>query len=126
MAPIGDKIDVKELLTLKADPPAARGSRTEMDRLVMHLDSAYRLARWLLRDETEAEDAAQEAYLRAFRNFQNLRGRDSRAWQLTIVRNGCYDRLKQGAIYSHSVFEEQAHACDRILKYESALLHMSK
>lgn len=112
---------MKELLTLKADPPAARGSRSEMERLVMHLDAAYRLARWLLRDETEAEDAVQEAYLRAFRNFQSLRGRDSRAWLLTIVRNGCYDRLKQGAVYSHSVFEEQAHACDRILSQEPAL-----
>ena len=123
MAPTGGKIDVKELLTLKADPPAARGSRSEMERLMMHLDAAYRLARWLLRDETEAEDAVQEAYLRAFRNFQSLRGRDSRAWLLTIVRNECYDRLKQGAVYSHSVFEEQAHACDRFLNQESALLH---
>jgi RNA polymerase sigma-70 factor, ECF subfamily len=117
---------VKELLTLKADPPAARGSRSEMERLVMHLDAAYRLALWLLRDEAEAQDAVQEAYLRAFRSFQSLRGRDSRAWLLTIVRNGCYDRLKQGAVYSHSVFEEQAHACDRILSQESALLHMER
>jgi DNA-directed RNA polymerase specialized sigma24 family protein len=62
MAPTGGKIDVKELLTLKADPPAARRCRSEMERLVMHLDAAYRLARWLLPDETEAEDAVQEAY----------------------------------------------------------------
>jgi hypothetical protein len=47
---------VKELLTLKADLPTARGSRSEMERLVMHLDAASRLARWLLRDEAEAED----------------------------------------------------------------------
>jgi len=70
-----------------------------------------------------AEDAVQEAYLRAFRNF---RGRDSRAWLLTIVRNGCYDRLKRGAVYRHSAFEEQAHACDRLLNQESALLHKER
>jgi RNA polymerase sigma-70 factor (ECF subfamily) len=117
---------VENLLTREADPPADRGSGGEMGLLVTHLDAAYRLARWLLRDETEAEDAVQEAYLRAFRNFQSLRGGDSRAWLLTIVRNGCYDRLKRGAIYSHTAFEEQTHACDRFLNQESALLHREK
>ena len=125
MAPLGGKIDV-ENLTREADPPADRGSGSEMGLLVMHLDAAYRLARWLLRDETEAEDAVQEAYLRAFRNFQSLRGGDSRAWLLTIVRNGCYDRLRQGAVCSHSAFEEQTHACDRFLNQEAALLHRER
>jgi RNA polymerase sigma-70 factor, ECF subfamily len=117
---------VKNLLTLEADPPVAQGSRTEMGLLVRHLDEAYRLARWLLRDETEADDAVQEAYLRAFRHFKSLRGADGRAWLLTIVRNRCYDRLKQGTAYRLRAFEEQAHACDRILNQESALLHREK
>jgi DNA-directed RNA polymerase specialized sigma24 family protein len=117
---------VKNLLTLEADPPVAQGSRTEMGLLVRHLDEAYRLARWLLRDETEADDAVQEAYLRAFRHFKSLRGADGRAWLLTIVRNRCYDRLKQGTAYRLRAFEEQAHARDRILNQESALLHREK
>jgi RNA polymerase sigma-70 factor (ECF subfamily) len=126
MAATGGKIDVENLLAREADPPADRGSGSQMGLLVMHLDAAYRLARWLLRDETEAEDAVQEAYLRAFRNFHSLRGGDSRAWLLAIVRNGCYDRLKRGAVYRHSAFEEQTHACDRFLNQELALLHREK
>jgi RNA polymerase sigma-70 factor (ECF subfamily) len=50
-----------------------------MDLLVTHLDAAYNLARWLLRNETEAEDAVQEAYLRAFRHFNSFQGGDGRA-----------------------------------------------
>jgi Sigma-70 region 2 len=79
MKPTGGKIDVENLLAREADLPADRGSGGEMGLLVTHLDAAYRLARWLLRDETEGDDAVQEAYLRAFKNFQSLRGGASRA-----------------------------------------------
>jgi len=61
-----------------------------------HLGAAYNLARWLLRDEQHAHDAVQEAYLRAFRFFDGLRGGDNaRPWLLGIVRNTCYDWLRQ-------------------------------
>src|SRR5690242_3059587 len=52
-----------------------------------HLDAAYNLARWLTRNEHDAEDVVQEAYLRAFRYFASFRGGDSRTWLLAIVRN---------------------------------------
>ena len=52
-----------------------------------HLDAAYRFARWLSRSSGDAEDVVQEAYLRAFRGFDGLRGSDVKAWLLTIVRN---------------------------------------
>jgi RNA polymerase sigma-70 factor (ECF subfamily) len=55
-----------------------------------HLDAAYNLARWLMRNEPDAQDIVQEAYLRAFRFFPDFRGGDSRAWLLQIVRNSCY------------------------------------
>ena len=58
-----------------------------------HLDSAYNLARWLLRSEQDAQDVAQEAYLRAFRFFPGFHGEDARAWLLKIVRNTCYTWL---------------------------------
>jgi RNA polymerase sigma-70 factor, ECF subfamily len=58
-----------------------------------HLDSAYNLARWLMRNEQDAQDVAQEAYLRAFRFFPGFRGGDARAWLLKIVRNTCYTWL---------------------------------
>ena len=55
-----------------------------------HLRAAYNLARWLTRDETDAEDVVQEAYLRAFKHFGSFHGGDGRPWVLAIVRNTCY------------------------------------
>jgi RNA polymerase sigma-70 factor (ECF subfamily) len=54
-----------------------------------HLDDAYTLARYLLHDEHDAQDAVQDAALRAFRYFDGFRGEDARAWFLAIVRNCC-------------------------------------
>ncbi len=58
-----------------------------------HLNAAYNLARWLTRNEQDAEDVVQEAYLRAFRFFAGFRGGDARAWLMKIVRNTCYTWL---------------------------------
>jgi len=89
-------------------PPGARG---EIALLLKHLGAAYNLARWLTRDETEAEDVVQEAYLSAIRHFAGFRGGDGRAWLLTIVRNGCYSRLKQkGASGRNTDFDEALHS----------------
>jgi RNA polymerase sigma factor (sigma-70 family) len=55
-----------------------------------HLDAAYNLARWLLRDPTAAEDAVQEAMLRALTYFSSFKGVNPRAWLLQIVRNTAY------------------------------------
>jgi RNA polymerase sigma factor (sigma-70 family) len=55
-----------------------------------YLNSAYNLARWLTRNEHDAEDMVQEAFLRALRSFDTfIAGRDARAWLLAIVRNSC-------------------------------------
>jgi len=70
--------------------------RQRFESLVLpHLDAAYNLARWLLRDEAAAEDAVQEASLRAFRYIASLRGDDARAWLLGIVRNTCFTALER-------------------------------
>ena len=85
-----------------------------MALLVTHLDAAYNLARWLMRNETEAEDVVQEAYLRAISHFAGFRGGDGRAWLLTIVRNSCYDRLRQkGASGQNTNFDEAVHSAGR-------------
>lgn len=60
-----------------------------------HLNAAYNLARWLTRNETDAEDVVQEAYLRAFKFFGGFHGGDSRAWMLKIVRHTCYSWLQK-------------------------------
>ena len=60
-----------------------------------HLDAAYNLARWLARDERDAEDVVQEACLRAFRFFGGFHGGNARAWLLAIVRNTYYTWLEK-------------------------------
>jgi RNA polymerase sigma-70 factor (ECF subfamily) len=60
-----------------------------------HLDAAFNLARWLLRDKSNAQDATQEAMLRAYRFFGGFRSGDARAWLLQIVRNSCYTWLRK-------------------------------
>jgi RNA polymerase sigma-70 factor (ECF subfamily) len=70
--------------------------RARFERLVLpHLDAAYSLATWLVRDDAQAEEAVQESYLRAFRFFSGLRGDDARPWLLGIVRNTCYSLLRR-------------------------------
>jgi RNA polymerase sigma factor (sigma-70 family) len=69
---------------------------TAFDKAVLpHLDAAYNLARWLTRNNQDAEDVTQEAYLRAFKYWKGFSGRDSRSWLLAIVRNTFYSWLRQ-------------------------------
>lgn len=65
--------------------------------MLPHLDAAYNLARYLLRDPVAAEDVAQDAFLRAFRAFEGYRGGDPKAWIMTIVRNCCHSWAKAAA-----------------------------
>jgi RNA polymerase sigma-70 factor (ECF subfamily) len=62
-------------------------------RVLPHLDAAYNLARWLVRDGHDAEDVVQDAMLRALRHFDGLRGADARPWLLAIVRNAAWTWL---------------------------------
>ena len=76
-----------------------------------HVDAAYNLARWLTRNEHDAEDMVQEAYLRAFKFFDAFHGLDARAWLLTIVRNVCYTWLQQNRAHeSATMFDEEIHS----------------
>ena len=69
---------------------------TRFEQIMLpHLDSATNLARWLLRNQADAEDVVQEAMLRAYRFFHRFRGGDARAWLLRIVRNCCYTWLEK-------------------------------
>jgi RNA polymerase sigma factor (sigma-70 family) len=79
--------------------------------LMPHLDAAYNLARWLVRNTQDAEDIVQEAYLRAFKFFGGFQGGDARAWLLKIVRNTSYSFLEKNRPAALAEeFDEQVHA----------------
>jgi RNA polymerase sigma-70 factor (ECF subfamily) len=79
--------------------------------MLPHLDAAHNLARWLLRNEQDAQDVVQEAYLRAFKSFSGFHGSNGRAWLLTIVRNTSYTLLKKNrAVDLTTTFDEEIHA----------------
>ncbi|MBV8377004.1 MAG: sigma-70 family RNA polymerase sigma factor [Verrucomicrobia bacterium] len=64
------------------------------DLLLPLMGDAYNLARWLMKNQEDAEDMVQESYLRAFRFFSSFHeGKNIRGWFLRIVRNTCYDGL---------------------------------
>jgi RNA polymerase sigma-70 factor (ECF subfamily) len=68
--------------------------RARYEALVLpHIDAAYNLARWLARNDHDAQDVLQEAMLRAYRHFDSLRG-EARPWLLAIVRNACWTWLR--------------------------------
>jgi RNA polymerase sigma factor (sigma-70 family) len=60
-----------------------------------YIDEAYRLARWLTANGTDAEDVVQDASLRAFRAIRSYAGGNPRAWLLSIVRNTAYSWLRK-------------------------------
>src|SRR6202162_108815 len=59
------------------------------DAALPHLDDVFTLARYLMRNPTDAEDAVQECYLRALRHFDSYRGPAMKPWLLAILRNVC-------------------------------------
>ena len=68
--------------------------RQRFERVVLpHLDAAYNLARWITRNDHDAQDVVQEAALRAFRFLEGLRG-EAKPWLLAIVRNSCLSWLQ--------------------------------
>ena len=71
---------------------------TYEEALLPHLDAAYNLARWLTRDERDAEDVVQEAYLRAFKHFAAFKGGNARPWLLAIVRNTYYTWIQRNRL----------------------------
>src|SRR5205814_6114233 len=79
--------------------------------MLPHLDAAQNLAKWLLRNEQDAQDVVQEAFLRALKSFAGFNGSNGRAWLLTIVRNASYTLLKESRVSALTTrFDEQIHA----------------
>ena len=85
---------------------------TRFEAVVLpHLDAAYTLARYLTHDRHDAEDAVQDAFLRALRHFDGFRGGDARSWLLAIVRNTCYTfRQRNRRDTLTTEFDEELHS----------------
>jgi RNA polymerase sigma factor (sigma-70 family) len=90
--------------------PTATNTRFEAQVLPC-LDAAYNLARWLARDDADAQDVVQEAMLRAFRYFDSFHGGDARVWLLAIVRNTYYSmRTKTLPDGMQETYDDDTHA----------------
>jgi len=102
------------------------GGKEKLERfeqvIMPHLDAAYNLARWLTRNDQDAQDMVQEASLRAFKFFDGFRGGDARAWLLTTVRNTCYTFLQQNRRgEAMTPFDEEIHTLDADASNPSSL-----
>jgi RNA polymerase sigma-70 factor (ECF subfamily) len=72
------------------------------ETVLPHLDAAYNYARWLAKNDADAQDVVQDACVRAMRYFATLRESDARAWLFAIVRNTWYSRLSRSATVMES------------------------
>jgi len=85
---------------------------TRFESMVLpHLDDAYTLARYLVRDSHDAEDATQEAMLKALRHIDQCRADNARPWLFAIVRNTCHTLLRRRGGNTEEVsFDETLHS----------------
>ena len=104
-------------------PPSTTPATGEsFDEVVLpHLDAAFRLARWQMRNEHDAEDVVQEASLRALRYFRTFSGGNGRAWFLRIVRNTCWS-WRDGVQPLSDPFDEEQHSDARSASDPETLL----
>jgi RNA polymerase sigma factor (sigma-70 family) len=105
---------IVKFAVLKKSEEQDHSSKEELisfeEAMLPHLDAAHNLAKWLLRNEEDAKDVVQEAYLRAFKSFAGFHGSNGRAWLLTIVRNTSYTLLKKnGVVDFTTTFDEEIH-----------------
>lgn len=85
----------------------------QFEQIVLpHLDAAYNLARWLTRNDHDAEDLVQLAFVRALQYFDGFQGGNARAWLMTIVRNAFYNSLRDAPEPTVD-FDENAHGIEQ-------------
>jgi RNA polymerase sigma-70 factor (ECF subfamily) len=75
---------------------AQNGDLDSFNTLILHnQDSVFHTALRILGDEDLAQDAAQEAFISAFRSIATFRGGSFKAWLMRTVTNACYDELRR-------------------------------
>ena len=86
-----------------------------------HLDAAYTLARWMTRNDVDAADVVQEAYLRAFRYFDSYRDGDAKSWLLQIVRRTCYSWLERNRLPDFVSLQAESETGDMVASVSSGV-----
>ncbi len=111
----------------KTEPSRGTGNLASFEELVLpHLNAAYNLARWLTRNDQNAEDLVQDAYLRAWKSFDGFKGGDGRSWLLMIVRNTCYTWMQRNRTSElMTSFDEELHSTPSHAPNPEALLLQS-
>jgi RNA polymerase sigma factor (sigma-70 family) len=90
-------------------------ARRFRDAALPHLDDVFALARYLMRNTADAEDAAQECYVRALRHFDSYRGPAMKPWLLAILRNVCNAEFaRRGKRDMSTDFSEDAPAAEEV------------
>jgi RNA polymerase sigma factor (sigma-70 family) len=102
-------------------------SRVFEETVLPHLDAAFNYARWLTRNDAEAEDVVQDACVRAIRFFPSLRDEDARGWLFAIVRNTWFSRVSRrtGAAKALSLDRNGVDPADGALDPEARLLQQN-
>ncbi len=81
------------------------------EEILVHLDAAHNLARWITRDAGMAKDAVQDGCLRAFRAFDRMQGPNARSWFLAVIRNSCIDLLREQRTHAtEEAYDDDVHA----------------
>jgi RNA polymerase sigma-70 factor (ECF subfamily) len=107
--------------------PLQKGTEHFDEILWPHLRAAYNFARWLVRNDHDAEDIVQESFLKAFLGAGEFRGRDPRAWLLAIVRNTAMNLLRRRrSDPAHSWRDEIPDPADHAADPEAALISESR
>jgi RNA polymerase sigma-70 factor (ECF subfamily) len=104
-------------------------TRLEMfeEVILPHLNAAHNLARWLMRNDQDAQDVVQESYLRAFRFFDSFRGGDGKSWLLAVVRNTCFTWRRHEKRSTQEPFDEVTHSANvHEANQEDSLMQASK
>jgi RNA polymerase sigma-70 factor, ECF subfamily len=98
------------LSSSREDPDKARRFR---EMALPHLDDLYTLARYLLRDAADADDAVQECYLRALKHFDGYRGPAMKPWLFAILRNVCRAEFSRRATSPTKAIEDEPESAEQ-------------
>jgi len=120
------QMDSKTCAELMLIESTQRGDLAAFNELIeAHQDVVYRQAFWILGDVQAAEDAAQEAFFRAYRSIHSYNGLSFRAWVLKIASNYCLDQIRKQKRHAVVSIEREDEAGEELGEYDTRLIDPS-